>query len=290
MKVFVVIAVHNRIKFTLNCLQLLSEQTYKKFDVILVDDGSEDDTEQKVIEAFPNTIIIQGTGEWWWAKSMNAGFNYALENGGDIVITLNNDTCFAEDLIGALLSIHQQRPQSIIGCLNTVKKEEEYIFFSGIHKICWWKAKEYKYHKAFSNKGDENGLHPTVCLNGRGTLIPISVFKNIGLFDHIRFPQYAADYDFVLRAVNARVESLISWDVIVRSYIEETGKGRSFIPQSPLEFLKSFSNRYSATSMRMWTNYYFKHAGWQAIPGLICQFLRLYYSFYNKRNLIVDLK
>lgn len=291
MRVCVVIAVHNRVKYTISCLELLAKQTYKEFDVVLVDDGSEDDTEKEVIKRFPNTIIIKGSGDWWWAKSMNAGFSYALENAADLVISLNNDTVFSEDLIGDLLLVHQRHPASIIGCLNTIKKGDEYVFFSGIQKITWWNAKEHKYHKPFSKKADGlKGLHSSVCLNGRGTLIPTSVFKKIGLFDQAHFPQYAADYDFVLRAVKVGVECVISWDIIVRSFIEETGKGRSFVKQSPVDFLKSFNNKYSATSMRMWLNYYFKHAGWQAIIGFVCQVLRMMYSFYRKRNLLSDLK
>ncbi|MBS2099107.1 glycosyltransferase family 2 protein [Carboxylicivirga linearis] len=285
MRVFVIIAVHNRKEQTLKCLKLLSEQTFKNLEIVLVDDGSSDGTEEIVKDLYPQIHIIKGDGNWWWARSMNEGFKYALNNKADILITLNNDVLFNSSLIDNLVQLHSHQPDAILGCLNTVLKEKEYIFFSGIKAIKWWKAKEEKYHQPFSSyQSDLNGLHLTYCLNGRGTLIPANVFKSVGFFDEVRFPQYAADYDFTLRARKKGISVMISWDIKIQSILESTGQGRTFIRQSWKKFLQSFTNRYSATSWRMWLNYYYKHAGWMIISGLPFQFIKLGYSFFKKRK------
>lgn len=291
MKVFVVIAVHNRKVHTLNCLQLLHRQSFKPFGIVLVDDGSDDGTADEVKKAFPQVNIINGNGNWWWARSMNEGFRWAVQQGGEVIITLNNDTAFSSDLIGDLLALHSLYPRSVIGCLNTVQKEGEYIFFSGISHINWWKAKEYKYHRPFTLCDSRlSGLHDTLCLNGRGTLIPVNVFNTIGYFDDRHFPQYASDYDFTLRAVKAGVKVMMSWDIKIQSVIEVTGQGRSFIRQSWWQFLLSFGNRYSANSLRLWWHYYRIHAGYKMLTGFMLQILRLCYSFYSKRNLTEGLR
>lgn len=291
MRIFIVIAAHNRKDYTLECLRLLSNQTLNDFEVVLVDDGSTDGTYADVQSEYPQVHVIRGTGNWWWTHSMNEGFKYAVRNNADIVITLNNDTQFESDLVQQLVGMHNQFPQALIGCINTVKKGEEYIFFSGVKHIVWWKAKEYKYHSSFQ-KYDSGltGNHPSMCLNGRGTLIPVSVFKKIGYFDETHFPQYASDYDFSLRTLKAGFQVLISWDIKIQSILETTGEGRTFMPQSWRNFLGSFNNQYAASSWRLWWYYYRKHAGWQAIFGLPLQYFKLCYSFSRKNKRMEGLK
>jgi len=291
MKVFIVVAVFNRKDFTLQCLQLLKTQSYADFEIIVVDDGSTDGTKVEIQRYHPDVILVQGDGNWWWTKSMNKGFEAAIDNGADLVITLNNDIVFNLRLIEELVQLHKKNPNSIIGCLNLIKKEKEYIFFSGIKKIIWWKAKEVKYHRAFTTLVHKmQGIHSTQCLNGRGTVIPIRIFKELGGYDEDRYPQYASDYDLTLRANEQGFKCLISYDVVVHSFIEETGQGKSFIKQSWGSFLKSFLNPYSQTSLKIWYRYYRSHAPYGVhILGFIFQQLRTLYAFYKKRNLLLNI-
>ncbi|GAF03660.1 putative glycosyl hydrolase [Saccharicrinis fermentans DSM 9555 = JCM 21142] len=221
-------------------MKLLQEQTCQNIGVVLVDDGSSDGTSDEVKRFFPEVVVVKGTGDWWWTKSMNQGCKAAIEHGADLLITLNNDTYFNALLIEKLVRLHHQNPKAVIGSLNLIKKEQTYIFFSGIKDIIWWKAKELKYHKAFSPLHENmTGLHPTKCLNGRGTLIPVSIFNEVNGYNE-QYPQYASDYDLALRIQKAGYPCFISYDVVVHSYIEETGGGKSFVKQSVFTFLKSF--------------------------------------------------
>lgn len=288
MKIYVVIAVFNRKDLTLHCLHLLKAQSYADFEIVVVDDGSTDGTNVEIQRYYPDVIIVQGDGNWWWTKSMNRGFEAAINNGAELVITLNNDTVFNLRFIEELVLLHKKNPASIIGCLNLIQKEKEYVFFSGIKKIIWWKAKEVKYHKAFTPLIHRmEGIHPTKCLNGRGTVIPVHIFKKLGGYDENKFPQYASDYDLTLRAQKHGFKCLISYDVVVHSFVEETGAGKSFVKQSWGSFLKSFFNPYSQTSIKMWYRYYRSHSPYGVhIIGFLIQLFRTLYAFYKKRNLL----
>ena len=71
MKVAVLLTCHNRRTKTIECLQHLHNQIGVNnwtFDTYLVDDASTDGTKDAVKERFPDTIVIDGTGELFWNK------------------------------------------------------------------------------------------------------------------------------------------------------------------------------------------------------------------------------
>ena len=58
---------------------------------------------------------------------------------------------------------------------------------------------------------------------GRGTLIPVTVFKEIGLYDSTNFPHYAADEDFSYQAKKSGWVLKIAYDAVVKSDVSSTG-------------------------------------------------------------------
>lgn len=87
--VSVVVVNFNGKKFLEECLSSLERQTFRDFEVILVDNGSSDGSAEFVRSRFP-AIILVGTGKnLGFAGGTNAGIRRAL---GDFIFTLNNDT------------------------------------------------------------------------------------------------------------------------------------------------------------------------------------------------------
>ncbi len=52
--IFIVIPVHNRKHFTRECLLSLRKQTFQNFKVIVVDDGSSDETSEMIQKKLKN--------------------------------------------------------------------------------------------------------------------------------------------------------------------------------------------------------------------------------------------
>ena len=83
------------------CLNALRQQSMTDFEVLLVDNGSEDGSQTYVREMFPEVILIEN-GE-------NLGFTGACIKGyeassGEFVVLLNNDTEATSDWLEKLLS------------------------------------------------------------------------------------------------------------------------------------------------------------------------------------------
>jgi GT2 family glycosyltransferase len=228
--IFIVIPVHNRKEFTRNCLSSLRGQTYKNFETIVIDDGSTDGTAEMLAIDFPEVRAIKGNGNLWWTGATNAGVDYVLENRKtgnlDYVLTLNNDLEVPENYLETLVKTASVYKDSILGSVSVDILNPKLLSFCGVS----WneftgryhsKAKDYNY--TYKDLVDRQQIIDSNILPGRGTLIPINVFKAIGVYDSINFPQYAADEDFSLRARRNGWRLLIPTSTYVMCYINETG-------------------------------------------------------------------
>lgn len=76
---------------TLACLSSLSGVAYP-FTILVVDNGSTDDSIQAISTQFPHITLIATQENLGFAEGNNVGIRYALEKGADFVFLLNNDT------------------------------------------------------------------------------------------------------------------------------------------------------------------------------------------------------
>lgn len=89
LKLSVVIPTHNTRKLTLNCLAALWLCNPQPDEVIVVDDGSTDDTSQSVIRKYPRHVVVRLPQSVGFAAAVNHGVARAS---GDLVLLLNSDT------------------------------------------------------------------------------------------------------------------------------------------------------------------------------------------------------
>jgi len=90
------------------CLQSLSDQTYQEREIILVDNGSEDDSVETVRRLFPEVRIVRLPRNTGFAGGSVAGF---AASKGDLIALLNNDArveCrYLERLVSGALQDHR---------------------------------------------------------------------------------------------------------------------------------------------------------------------------------------
>jgi len=97
-KIALVIPVFNRLEYTQSCLKILKEQESSSFFqkneifVILVNDGSTDETKEWVSTNYPKVIILEGSGDLWYSGSLNMGFRYGMDElACDFLMIWEND-------------------------------------------------------------------------------------------------------------------------------------------------------------------------------------------------------
>ena len=86
----------------------LAEQSFRDFEVVLVDNGSVDDSVSFVTEHYPwvkLVILNENTG-------FSIGNNYGLQHAiGDYIVTLNNDTRVEPDWLAVLVITAHTHPE-----------------------------------------------------------------------------------------------------------------------------------------------------------------------------------
>lgn len=102
-KVSVIIPNYNGEQYIRTCLDSLAEQTIKEIPVIVVDNGSKDQSVQIIREEYPHVILLELDANYGFCRAVNEGIRAART---EYVILLNNDVRaakdFAENLVRAM--------------------------------------------------------------------------------------------------------------------------------------------------------------------------------------------
>ena len=102
--VWAVVLGYNHVEDTLECLASLARTTYRPFEILYVDNGSEPDVPERVREQAPGCHVLRLEPNAGVAGGFNAGLAHALEQGADYVVIFNNDTTADPALVERLVA------------------------------------------------------------------------------------------------------------------------------------------------------------------------------------------
>lgn len=184
MNTLVLVVTYNGHSDIENCLKSID---FSKFDVMVIDNASTDNTKEIIKSKFPKVILYESDKNLGFGQANNMGLEYALEHKYDYVLLLNQDAWLEKDAIDRLLV--SQRENSEYWILSPIQrhskiKEIEPQFSTYIKK----------------NKVDINSevIQNVDFVNAAIWLIPITCVKRVGGFDPM-FPHYGEDNDYVNR-------------------------------------------------------------------------------------------
>lgn len=130
--VAIVIINWNGYPFSHQCLQSLAKTLYPSFKIIVIDNGSTDDSLLKLQEAFPVHHYIALPKNMGFTGGNNVGMAYALQNGFDNVLLLNNDTEVSPDFLDQLISFQKLHPNAgLVQPLIYFNQDREIIWSAG---------------------------------------------------------------------------------------------------------------------------------------------------------------
>lgn len=195
-KVFIIVLNYNGGKLTENCLKSLRMVDYSSFRVVVVDNNSSDDSVVVIKKKFPEVKVIKNKENSGFAGGNNIGIDFALKNGADYVLLLNQDTEVEPDFLDKLIEEGEKDQKTGLLSPLIFWKRTKQVWFSG-GKISWWNMKTFHKFDLVEGKAQE-----TAFLTGCSLLIKRVVLEKIGLLDD-NFFLYWEDVDFSVRAKKA---------------------------------------------------------------------------------------
>lgn len=208
--IVIVVPVHNRWELTKKFLQSLQQQSFKEFNVVIVNDCSTDETSGLLKKEFPEVDVINTSKEMWWTGSIKTGCDYALKNYKDMefIIIANNDVVVTDNAVEKLLTCVKDNHDTIIGSVIRNYENKDQIYDGACH-INW------KRFNCQQITVRENGLifDNVDVLSGRFTMIPRNIVEILG-FDADTFPHYLGDLDFFIRAKKAGYRLALCCDAV----------------------------------------------------------------------------
>ena len=217
---YILIPIHNNVEDVVKCLTCIQRQTYTDYEVIIINDGSTDNSSSIIKEKFPNSIILEGDGNLWWGGALHKGIEYVLNcaYNSDYILMLNNDLVFNYDYLDTLIKGADINPDTAVGslCLN---QKTKVLVDSGV--IIDWKRLSFT-HKEVLNDGDDF-IHNVDVLSTRGLIVPVHIIKSVGNFIPDRILHYLSDYEYTIRIKNAGYQLLTSKKAVVYLDVDKTG-------------------------------------------------------------------
>lgn len=265
--VSIVIPNYNGSKYIRTCLESLKIQKGVRFEVIIVDNASEDDSVAIAQEIYPEAEYILLEKNYGFCRAVNEGIKKAQ---APFVLLLNNDTEAAPEFVRNLWSAIQNQPHIFsIEAKMIQLHDRDKIDSAGSYYCALGWAFAYGHGKAAEVYKD---ARPIFAACGGAAIYRKSVFDEIGYFDEEHFA-YLEDIDIGYRA---RIQGYENW-FEPSAVVYHVGSGTSGSRHN--EFKVKYSSRNNVYLI-------YKNMPWPQIllnsPFLIAGFLSKWMFFSHK--------
>ncbi len=253
--VAIVIVNYNTWTDTLQCITTLEAMDYPNFRVIVVDNGSRNDSFAKLKEACPKHTVIRTGSNLGFAGGSNVGIRLALESAADLIWLLNNDTLVHPQALSALVELARRNSASdFIGSWITYANDPERVWYGG-GEFSRWTGKSAHAHfgKELKECGAPGGQQVTAWITACSLIVRARYVRRYGLMDDSYF-LYREDLEWQLRANPLQPTAVISTAPLVKHKVgRTTGTSESYLGTMFMSrnFLKLASN-YAGMTLPLW--------------------------------------
>lgn len=210
--VSIVLLNYKTLSDTVECIESLFDCNYNNYNIILVDNASNDNCCTYVNQKYPSVITIQNDKNIGFAAGCNVGIKKALDLECDFVLLLNNDTIVEKDFLKILVDTFSLDPRIGIATGKILYYDNMRIWYGGGH-ISKLRGVSKIEHLEEEDRYDIQGGERTFA-SGCCMLISRKVIENVGNLTEDYF-LYFEDTDYCMKVQNMKFKIFFNPKAII---------------------------------------------------------------------------
>jgi len=227
-QVYIILLNWNQWKYTVECLTSLQALDYDDWAVIVLDNGSMNDSVVRLRERFPHVEVMDLGENLGFAGGNNAGIRAALARGAEYIWLLNNDTTVEPRALRAMVERAEADPKvAAVGSAIYDAAEPERLQAWGGGRVNFWLGRSRNFVSPVSDEKIE-------FLSGASLLLRRPALESLGLFDE-EFFFYWEDTDYCFRLRQA------GWRLVVAEGSKVWHKGEASVGKTSTRLDKLFN-------------------------------------------------
>ena len=201
--VAVIVLTWNGKELTLDCLRSFARVTTPNLHILVVDNGSADDTVAAVRALGDARVMtIENRANLGFAAGNNTGIRHALDHGADFILLLNNDTIVDPAAVDHLLAaMARESDVGIAGPKIYYFEPRDRIWFAG-GEVSMWRGTARHIGIRETDRGQHDAARDVDYVSGCALLARREVFDRVGMLD-AGYRAYFEDVDLCARAERA---------------------------------------------------------------------------------------
>jgi GT2 family glycosyltransferase len=203
--VVIVVLNWNGKRVTVECLKSLKEIDYSNYQILLVDNGSTDGSQECFRARYPEIVLLENEANLGFAEGNNVGIRCAMDWHADYILLLNNDTTVHESFLSELVQVAESGSKiGFVGpkvYFDECHGRRDVIAFAG-GRINLWIGKARNIGQGEKDVGQYDDIKAVSYIQGACLLAKREVVLRIGLLDSLFFA-YWEETDWCMRGYRA---------------------------------------------------------------------------------------
>jgi GT2 family glycosyltransferase len=228
---------------TLDCLASLGRLNYPAYEVVVVDNGSNDGSAAAIRAAYPQVTLIETGDNLGYVGGNNVGLEYAKAIGANYALLLNNDTEVAPDFLHFLVEAAEEN--STVGIVGPTIYyfDQPHVIWSAGGGVDWSRGDTWMIGLDEEDHGQfGKSPRPVDFVTGCALLVKMSLAEQVGVLDQ-RFFAYYEETEWCVRATRAgfkilHVPQAAIWHKISPAAREASPQVQYYMTRNRLLFLK----------------------------------------------------
>jgi len=262
-RVCVLILTWNRRDEVLSCVEHALSIEYPNYEVVAIDNASEDGTQAALREKYPGITLLENPANLGYTGGNNRGLRYALERGADYMLIVNSDIILPPNLLRRIVPVASSSDDIAAVGVKNLKMSDPSTVWATYSEVTYRRGLLEVIGREQPDGPEYDVVKDVPGVSGACMLLRREALEEVGLLDD-RFFIYHEDFDWCQRAISKGYRCVYAGTAHVlhkgSSSTDETHEivlpGHYFLVRNAILFAKKHGNLLQLLSVVMSTFLY----------------------------------